>query len=72
MAECGFKWGFTGLVKPELSADILRNVTEKSFLVKDLNGKLKVIEKELQGFVGGKVFNCSYANSMWKIAQVLT
>lgn len=72
VAEYGFKWGFSGIVKPELSTEIVKNVAEKSRAVKDLNGKLKFIQKELHGFVDGNLSNCSYANSVWKIIQVLT
>ncbi|KAF3457123.1 hypothetical protein FNV43_RR01780 [Rhamnella rubrinervis] len=69
MAEYGFKWGFSGIVKPELSTEIVRNVVEKSWAVKDLNGKLKFIQRALHGSVDGKVSNCSYDNSVWKIIQ---
>lgn len=72
MAEYGFKWGFSRIVKPELSTEIVKNVAYKSRSVKDWNGKLKFVQKELHGFVDGKVSNCSYDNSVWKIIQVLT
>ncbi|KAH7522303.1 hypothetical protein FEM48_Zijuj07G0124000 [Ziziphus jujuba var. spinosa] len=70
MADYGFSRTVSGIVKPALSPDLVRNVGEKSWgAVKDLNGKLRLFQKELQGLVHGEVSNCSYANSAWKISQ---
>ncbi|KAF4351674.1 hypothetical protein F8388_024507 [Cannabis sativa] len=43
---------------------------EKSSAVRDLNGKLRFLQKSLQGIVDvDKISNCSYANSRWEINQ---
>ena len=71
IAEYGFSWIVSGVIRPVFSADTVRNVGEKSWAVKDLNGKLRFLQKSLQGLVDVKVSNCSYANSRWEISQVL-
>lgn len=71
-AEYGFPKAVSGIVKPALSPDMVRTIGEKSRVVKDLNGKLRLFQKVLQGLVNGEVSNCTYANSVWKITQVLT
>lgn len=60
----------SGALKPVLSPEMVRNVGEKSWVVDDLNGRLRFLQKEVQGLVQGKVSNCSYSNSIWEISQV--
>ena len=48
----------------------MRSVEERSWVVQDLDLKMGFLQKELQGFVGGKVSNCSYVNSTWEVSQV--
>ncbi|KAL6191201.1 hypothetical protein ACLB2K_037592 [Fragaria x ananassa] len=59
----------SGVLKPVLSAEIVRSVGEKSWVVPDLNGRLRFLQKEIQGLVPGKVSNCSYPNSLWEITK---
>jgi len=70
VAEFGFSCGVSGLLQPVLSPDIVRSLGEKSWAVKDLKGRLRFVQKELQGLVDGQISNCSYSNSIWKIDQV--
>ncbi|EXB63463.1 hypothetical protein L484_005426 [Morus notabilis] len=69
MAEYGFSCAIFGVLKPGISPDSVRKIGEKSSAVKDLNGKLRFLEKSLRGLVDGKISNCSYANSRWEINQ---
>lgn len=71
VAEYVFSSAVSGVLKPAFSADTARKIGQKSWVAKDLNGKLRFLEKSLQGLVDGKVSNCSYANSKWEINQVL-
>lgn len=62
----------SGVLKPVLSPEVVRNAGEKSWVVQDLNGRLRFLQKEMQGLVPGTVSNCSYPNSIWEITQVLS
>jgi hypothetical protein len=65
------KFGFScGVLKPVLSPEIVKHVGEKSWVVQDLKGKLRFLQRELQGLVDVEVSNCSYINSNWEIDQV--
>ncbi|CAJ2630216.1 unnamed protein product [Trifolium pratense] len=55
--------------QPSLSPDLIKRVGEKCQEVHDLNGKLRFLQKELGNFVHGKVSNCSFTDSSWKINQ---
>ncbi|KAK9288946.1 hypothetical protein L1049_017417 [Liquidambar formosana] len=68
-AEFGLSWVVSGVLRPELTTDMVRDVGEKCWVVQDLNGKLRFLQKELQGFVHGKVSNCSYIHSVWEMNQ---
>ncbi|XP_062108315.1 uncharacterized protein LOC133819159 [Humulus lupulus] len=70
MAEFGFFGIVSEVSKPVFTPDMVRNLGEKSSAVKDLKGKLRFLQKSLQGVVDlDKVSNCSYANSRWEISQ---
>lgn len=56
--------------RPELSADLVRYMGEKSRVEVSLNEKLRVVQKALQAFLGDRVSNCSDVNSFWQISQV--
>lgn len=71
LAEYGFSWAFSSVLKPSFSPQIVSQIGKKSEVVKDLNGKLRFLQKEFQGIVDGLVSNCSYVNSKWEINQVL-
>lgn len=70
VAKFGFSCGVSGLFQPVLSPDIVRNIGEKSWDVKDLKGRLRFLQRELQGLVDAEISNCSYTNSIWEIDQV--
>ncbi|XP_044500653.1 uncharacterized protein LOC123221802 [Mangifera indica] len=67
--EIGSSWMVSGVFRPVLSPDILRSVGESSSVVPDFNGRLRFLQSELEGIVHGKVSNCSYNDSKWKINQ---
>ncbi|PON80045.1 ERG2/sigma1 receptor-like [Parasponia andersonii] len=69
VAEFGFSWMVSGVLRPVFSPVTVRSVGEKSWAVRDLNGKVRFLQKSLQGLVDGKISNCSYANSRWEIGQ---
>ncbi|KAE8077059.1 hypothetical protein FH972_015664 [Carpinus fangiana] len=69
VAKFGFSSGVSGLFQPVLSTDIVRNIGEKSWDMKDLKGRLRFLQRELQGLVDAKISNCSYTNSIWEIDQ---
>ncbi|KAJ7980022.1 ERG2/sigma1 receptor-like [Quillaja saponaria] len=59
----------SGIFRPVLTSDVIKSVGEKSWVVQDLNGKLRFLQKTLQGIVDGKVSNCRYGNSVWAIKK---
>ncbi|KAK7861108.1 hypothetical protein CFP56_024207 [Quercus suber] len=68
--EFGFSSGVCGILRPVLSPEIVKHVGEKSWVVQDLKGKLRFVQRELQGLiVDGEVSNCSYVDSTWEIDQ---
>ncbi|XP_022734173.1 uncharacterized protein LOC111287757 [Durio zibethinus] len=67
--ETGLLWVFGGFLKPTLTRDIVRSIGEKALVVQDLNGKLRFLQNELEGFANGKVSNCSNTDSIWEIDQ---
>ena len=69
-AQVVFSRAVSGIFRAVLSPDVMKTVSGKSEAAKDLNGKLRFLQKELQAIVDGKVSNCSYASSTWDISQV--
>ncbi|KAF4363519.1 hypothetical protein G4B88_022080 [Cannabis sativa] len=70
VAEFGFSGIVSEVFQPAFTPDMVRNFGEKSSAVRDLNGKLRFLQKSLQGIVDvDKISNCSYANSRWEINQ---
>lgn len=71
VVEFGFSSEVCGILRPVLSPVIVKRVGEKSWVVQDLKGKLRFVQRELQSLVlDGEVSNCSYVNSNWEIDQV--
>lgn len=66
----GFSCAIARVIRPKLSAEIVRTASKNSQFVQNLNGKLRVLERELQGMVNAEISNCSYSNSYWEIDQV--
>lgn len=69
--EVVFPWVVSGVFRPVLSSNLIKRVGEKSWVIEDLNGKLRFLQNELREIVNGKVSNCSYDASIWEINQVL-
>ncbi|GFS36714.1 C-8 sterol isomerase [Actinidia rufa] len=69
VAEFGFSWTVWGVLKPDLSPETVRELSEKSWVLKDVNEKLAFLQREIQSLVIGKVSNCSSNDSQWKINQ---
>ncbi|KAM0958790.1 hypothetical protein EV1_023842 [Malus domestica] len=53
VAMCGFYMMVSGALKPIMSPEMVRNVSEKSWAVDDMNGRLRFLQKEMQGLVPG-------------------
>lgn len=71
VVEFGFSSGVCGILRPALSPEIVKHVGEKAWVVQDLKGKLRFVQRELQSLVvDGEVSNCSYVSSNWEIDQV--
>ncbi|KAI6683672.1 hypothetical protein NL676_029585 [Syzygium grande] len=69
MADLGLRWLVSAAVRPELSSDAVRQIGEDSQRVGDLIWKIRFLQREIGGFVEGRVSNCSDQNSAWKISQ---
>nr|XP_016489395.1 PREDICTED: uncharacterized protein LOC107809304 [Nicotiana tabacum] len=68
--EVGLSWVVSGFLQPELSPEIFRNLSEKSWGFKDFNERLVFLKKELEGLIDDEeVSSCSPLNSTWKINQ---
>ncbi|TKY51170.1 Sigma non-opioid intracellular receptor 1 [Spatholobus suberectus] len=68
-ADLVFPLVVSGVLKPSLSPDVVKRVGEKCSRVRDLNGKLRLLQKELASVVVGGVSNCSFADTLWEISQ---
>lgn len=69
-ADVVFSRVASGIFQPALSPDVVKRVGEKCLQVEDLNGKLRLLQKDLTSIVDGKVSNCILSDSTWKISQV--
>lgn len=69
--EFGFCWLVSGVLKPELSAEIVRSVGQRSWVVQDLNKRVRFLQNEIKSIVDGGGSNCSSVDSKWEINQVL-
>ncbi|CAJ1977200.1 unnamed protein product [Sphenostylis stenocarpa] len=69
-ADLVFPSVMSGAFKPALSPDVVKRVGEKCSRVRDLNGKLRLLHKELASVVVGQVSNCSCTDTSWEISQV--
>ncbi|KAG4998354.1 hypothetical protein AAZX31_10G234800 [Glycine max] len=68
-ADLVFPLVVSGVFQPSLSPDVVKRVGEKCSLVRDLNGKLRLLQKELASVVVGEVSNCSFTDTLWEISQ---
>ncbi|KAJ6911072.1 hypothetical protein NC652_021646, partial [Populus alba x Populus x berolinensis] len=64
----GFSWGVCRFLRPSFSSDMIISIGERSWVVQDLNRRVRFLQSELKDFVAdGKVSNCSFMNSIWEI-----
>ncbi|WVY97463.1 hypothetical protein V8G54_029614 [Vigna mungo] len=69
-ADLVFSSVVSGVFKPALSPHVVKRFGEKCSRVSDLNGKLRLLHKDLTSVVVGQVSNCSFTDtSSWKISQ---
>ncbi|KAF3614962.1 hypothetical protein FXO37_35717, partial [Capsicum annuum] len=67
--ELGFSWMVSGFLKHRFSMEIVKNLSEKLWGLKDLEERLTFL-KELDGVInGGEIASCSPLHSTWKINQ---
>ncbi|KAJ4969033.1 hypothetical protein NE237_015734 [Protea cynaroides] len=59
----------SGLFKPALSPEIVRDLAEESFSLKDWNLRLEFLEKKLEDSVHVHVSNCRSNDTLWKLDQ---
>ncbi|KAL9666675.1 hypothetical protein QQ045_001011 [Rhodiola kirilowii] len=46
--ELGLPWVVSKALRPELLAEIVRDLGQRAFAVNDMNGKLRMLRSELQ------------------------
>lgn len=69
--ELGFSWMVSGFLKHRFSMEMVTNLSEKSWGLKDLEERLTFLKMELDGVInGGEIASCSRLHSTWKINQV--
>ncbi|KAJ8444250.1 hypothetical protein Cgig2_024576 [Carnegiea gigantea] len=67
--EFGGSRGFLRVLKARLSEEVVRDVVERSMVVKSLSERLLLIQQGLEGFVDGQVSRCNLGGSSWTIDQ---
>ncbi|KAM3356304.1 hypothetical protein P3S68_023018 [Capsicum galapagoense] len=68
--ELGFSWMVSGFWKHQFSMEMIKNLSEKSWGLKDLEERLIFLKMELDGVInGGEIASCSPLHSTWKINQ---
>ncbi|XP_015086025.1 uncharacterized protein LOC107029189 [Solanum pennellii] len=68
--EFGFSSVVSGFLQPQLSQQIVKNLSEKSWGLKDFDERLMFFKKELEGLIDDdEISSCSPLNSTWKINQ---
>ncbi|PHT39990.1 hypothetical protein CQW23_18844 [Capsicum baccatum] len=68
--ELGFSWMVSGFLKHRFSMEMVKNLSEKLWGLKDLEERLIFLKMELDGVInGGEIASCSPLHSTWKIDQ---
>ncbi|XP_055813533.1 uncharacterized protein LOC129883020 [Solanum dulcamara] len=68
--EFGYSWVVSAFLQPQLSPQIVKNLSEKSCGLKDFDERLIFFKKELEGLIDDEeISSCSPLNSTWKINQ---
>ncbi|KAL3505935.1 hypothetical protein ACH5RR_031317 [Cinchona calisaya] len=71
VTEFGFSWVVSEVFQPALSMEKVRNLGEKSSVLRDLNERMFFLKKELYSLVDEEISNCSsyVVDFHWKINQ---
>ncbi|XP_019168085.1 PREDICTED: uncharacterized protein LOC109163828 [Ipomoea nil] len=70
VVEYGVSSVVSGVFEPELSLDVVRKLSEKSWVSNDLNERLMIFRNEMEKLVDDEVSNCSSSfYSQWKVNQ---
>nr|GMD83746.1 uncharacterized protein LOC109163828 [Ipomoea batatas] len=70
VVEYGVSSVVYGAFEPELSLDVVRKLSEKSWVSNDLNERLNFFRNEMEKLVDDEVSNCSSSfYSQWKVNQ---
>ncbi|KAM3268557.1 hypothetical protein P3S67_031498 [Capsicum chacoense] len=68
--ELGFSWTVSGFLKHRFLMEMVKNLSEKSWGLKDLEERLIFLKMELDGVINdGEIASCSPLHSTWKIDQ---
>ncbi|PHU01875.1 Protein PHR1-LIKE 1, partial [Capsicum chinense] len=68
--ELGFSWMIFGFLKHRFSMEMVKNLSEKSWGLKDLEERLIFLKMELDVVINdGEIASCSPLHSTWKINQ---
>ncbi|KAJ8768418.1 hypothetical protein K2173_021571 [Erythroxylum novogranatense] len=66
----GFSSGVSRVLRPVFLPEVVRRIGERSWLVQDINGKLRFLQDELKSSgVDMEISNCSHMNSIWEINE---
>ncbi|KAK9160946.1 hypothetical protein Syun_007287 [Stephania yunnanensis] len=69
-AEHGFSRVVSGVLKPELSPQMMERIREEYWVGRDLNEKLECLQGNLGKIVDGEVKNCSLVKSNWQLSEI--
>ncbi|KAK9139937.1 hypothetical protein Scep_009618 [Stephania cephalantha] len=69
-AEHEFSRVVSGVLKPELSPQMMERIREEYWVGRDLNEKLECLQGNLGKIVDGEVKNCSLVKSNWQLSEI--
>ncbi|KAK1387816.1 Sigma non-opioid intracellular receptor 1 like [Heracleum sosnowskyi] len=67
--EFGFSWVVSRGLRTELSSDLVRNLGEDSWGLRDLNERFAYLSNGVKGLIGVKNLNGSFVDDTWEINQ---
>lgn len=68
--EFGFYWVVSRGFRTELSNDLVRNLGEESWGLRDLNERFAYLSSGIKGLIGENNLNGSFVDDTWEINQV--
>ncbi|KAI4317856.1 hypothetical protein L6164_025687 [Bauhinia variegata] len=68
-ADFALSGAVSAMFPPVLSPELVKNISEKSWAVNGLKGKLRFLQSEMRSIVKQEISNCSHADSVWEIIQ---